>query len=341
MAFFIEWSIVHSFLRSSERDFLYLSDERTNLAGSPKSCLSVKHPLLLLLLLLMFVSCSKEDVLVPDNQPPNYEGIPLIKIQNFVNRLYIDLLAREPLDAEMAHSVQELQLAKLAPEARLNLVIQLQTDTAFIVGDTSYQRAYIQNLYNQAKARTMEGSSDGEIQQDAGIFLNAAYKDSLVGNWEGFVKNKSAAERLLTVIRGRSEFQFGQITYDRLFARCVNNSIYDKINMNTVNFVNATFDNLLWRYPTKAELLEGFNMIEYNLPGTIFGKLGTNKDDYVEILTNSREMFEGLIIWSYQQLLARRPTSEETGALLQDFAGHRDIRLIQQKILITDEYANF
>jgi len=295
----------------------------------------------LLMLLLVFLSCTKEDILVPDNQPPNYEGIPLIKIQNFVNRLYIDLLAREPLDVEMSEAVANLQLAKLSPEARLELVIRLQTDTSFIAGDTSYQRAYIQNLYNQAKARTMEGTSDGEIQGDAGIFLNGAYKDSLVGNWEGYTEKMKAAERLLTVIRSRTEFQSGQITYDRMFARCVNNSIYDKINMNTVNFVNATFDNLLWRYPTKAELLEGFNMIEYNLPGTLFGKLGTNKDDYVEILTNSTEMFEGLIIWCYQQLVARRPTSEETGALLQDFAGHRDIRLIQQHILVTDEYANF
>ncbi|MCF8237979.1 MAG: hypothetical protein K9I85_07465 [Saprospiraceae bacterium] len=301
----------------------------------------MKHALPLLLLLMAFLSCTKDNVLIPDNQPPNYEGIPLIKIQNFVNRLFIDLLAREPLDPEMDAFVQELQLAKLAPETRLIQVIRLQTDTAFIVGDTSYHRAYIQNLYNQAKARTLEGVSDGDIKGDAGIFLNGAYKDSLAGNWEGYTKNMKAAERLLTVIRGRSEFQSEQITYDRLFARCVNNSIYDKINMNTVNFVNATFDNLLWRYPTKSELLEGFNMIEYNLPGTIFGKQGTNKDDYVEILTNSREMFEGLIIWSYQQLLARRPTSEETGVLLQDFAGHRDIRLIQQQILITDEYANF
>ncbi len=301
----------------------------------------MKQALPLLILLLAVLSCTKDQVLVPDNQPPNYEGIPLIKIQNYVNRLFIDLLAREPLDDEMDEFVQELQLAKLAPEARLVQVIRLQTDTSFIVGDTSYQRAYIQNLYNQAKARTLEGVSDSEIKGDAGIFLGGAYKDSLVGNWEGYTEKMKAAERLLTVIRGRSEFQSGQITYDRLFARCVNNSIYDKINMNTVNFVNATFDNLLWRYPTKSELLEGFNMIEYNLPATLFGKLGTSKDDYVEILTNSREMFEGLIIWSYQQLVARRPSSEEAGLLLPDFASHRDIRLIQQKILITDEYANF
>ena len=301
----------------------------------------MKQAIPLLILLLVIVSCSKEDILVPDNQPPNYDEIPLIKIQNYVNRLYIDLLAREPLDTEMAESVIALQVADLSPEARLELVVELQYDTTFIVGDTSYQRAYIQNLYNAAKARTMEGSSDGFIKGRAGIFLNAAYKDSLVGNWEGYTKNMKSADRLLSVIRGRVEFQSDLITYDRLFARCINNWVYDEINMNTVNFVNATFDNLLWRYPTKAELLEGFDMIEYNLPATLFGKLGTNKDDYVEILTNSREMFEGLIIWTYQQLLARRPTSEETGLLLDDFAAHRDIRLIQQKLLVTDEYANF
>jgi hypothetical protein len=40
-------------------------------------------------------------------------------------------------------------------------------------------------------------------------------------------------------------------------------------------------------------------------------------------------------------LLSRRPTTEETAELLNDFYQHRDIRIIQRHIMVTDEYANF
>lgn len=296
---------------------------------------------LLLLLALTITACSKKTDIIPGNEPPDYDGVPIVKIQNFVNRLFIDLLAREPLDDEMATEVKNLQDNKLSTAARLDLVIRLQTDTKFIEGDTSYQRAYYQNLYNLAKIRCMEGVSDGEILGDAGIYRFAAIVDSLNGNWEGYVRNTREEEKLRSVVEGRIDLEAGEITFEQLFTRMINNAIYDRINMNTVNMVNASFDNLLWRYPTNAELLIGFNMIELNKPGVLFGKQGANKDDYVQILTSSNEMFEGMIVWAYRQLVARSPSSQETAALLKDFPQHKDIRKIQQIILVTDEYANF
>ena len=119
------------------------------------------------------------------------------------------------------------------------------------------------------------------------------------------------------------------------------NKVYDAINMNTTNFVNASFDNLLWRYPTQTEFQAGFNMVEFSIPESFFGQTGTNRQDYVDIFINSREMFEGLIIWVYQQTLQRRPTTQETFVLLEDFYTHRDIRKVQRVVMVTDEYANF
>lgn len=296
---------------------------------------------ILLSLFLGLAACSKEEVFVPDNRPPGYEGVPLVKIQNFVNRLYIDLLAREPLDEEMVRDVLFLREGALSPATRLALVVRLQTDTLFIEGDTSYQRAYYQNLYNLVKIRCLEGVSDGELVGEAGIFNFGAVKDSIEGNWDGYTRKIRERDKLLDVVRGREDLETGRITMEQFYARAVNNAIYDRIHMNTVNFVNASFDNLLWRYPTQAELLTGFRMIELNTPGVLFGKQGTNKDDYVDILCTSREMYEGLIIWAYRQLVNRSPGSTETNLLLADFIQHRDIRLIQRHILITDEYANF
>jgi hypothetical protein len=287
------------------------------------------------------MACKKEEVLIPDNTPPHYDGVPLVKIQNFVNRLYIDLLAREPLDIEMEQDVKTLQDAKLAREARLAMVVKLQTDTTWIEGDTSYRRAYTQNLYNLAKVRCLEGAADDVILQRAGNLRFGAVKDSIEGNWEGYTRKMGLREKLLNVVRGRKDLELGHITYDQLYARVIDNGVYDEINMNTVNFVNASFDELLWRFPTQPELFESFNMIELNQPAVLFGKQGISKDDYVEILTNSREMMEGMIIWAYRQLVNRTPSSAETILLLPDYLEHRDIRLIQQHILVTDEYANF
>ncbi|MCB0754704.1 MAG: hypothetical protein KDB98_03870, partial [Flavobacteriales bacterium] len=121
----------------------------------------------------------------------------------------------------------------------------------------------------------------------------------------------------------------------------VNNAVYDEINMNTFNFVNASFDNLFFRFPTEQEFYAGFNMIEYNQPANILGVPGQNKDDYVDILVNSREFYEGLIVWSYQTLLAREPSTAETNALMIDLYTDHDLQKVQRAIMITDEYAHF
>lgn len=277
------------------------------------------------MLCLLFSSCWKEDtVTISDNQPPIVNNVPAIKIENYVNRIFIDLLGREPLNTEMATEVAALRAADLSTEARKALIRKLQTSTDFVEGDTSYQRAYYQYLYDLAKIRTIEGASEAEINQ----FLSTAelMEDSL---------------RLLKVFASRSEMQNGEITIEQMFGRMIYNKVYDEINMNTTNFVNASFDNLLWRYPTQTEFQAGFNMVEFNVPESIFGQTGTNRQDYVNIFINSREMFEGLIIWVYQQTLQRRPTTEETFVLLEDFYNNRDIREVQKVVMVTDEYANF
>ena len=74
---------------------------------------------------------------------------------------------------------------------------------------------------------------------------------------------------------------------------------------------------------------------------SMFGQVGQNKTDYVNIFSNSREMYEGMIIWTFQQILSRSPTTEETATFLEDFINHKDIKIIHRQIMVTDEYANF
>jgi len=276
------------------------------------------------LCLFSFLSCKKETVLIGDNNPPIVNNIPVVKIENYVNRVFIDLLGREPLDSELEVETLALRNANLVKDARQVLIEKLQTSTDFIEGDTSYLHAYHQHLYSLAKTRCLEGASDNDIN-DA---ISGSNDDEII-------------EKLVQVKKSKSDLQNGVISIERMFGRMINNAIYDDINMNTFNFVRASFDNLLWRFPTSFEFQAGFNMVDFEIEETLFGQTGSNREDYTEILINSREMFEGMVIWAYRQLLAREPNTAETVELLNDFYENKDFTKVQIAIMITDEYAGF
>ena len=121
----------------------------------------------------------------------------------------------------------------------------------------------------------------------------------------------------------------------------IDNGVYDYINMNTFNFVNASFDNYFWRYPTQEEFWAGFWMVENNEPQIIFQQSGSNKTDYIHILISTNEFLEGNIIWAYKLAVARDPSTQEVSNLIWSFAQDMDLKSVQRKIMITDEYAGF
>lgn len=287
--------------------------------------MSIKNFFLInILLLLILTSCKKETVVIGENNPPIINNIPAVKIENYVNRIFIDLLGREPLDSELAAETEALRAENLITAARSTLIEKLQKSTDFIEGDTSYLHAYHQHLYSLAKARCLEGASDIDIDDYIGGATNVEY-----------------IEKLELVKRSKSELRTGTINIKEMFGRMINNAVYDDINMNTFNLVRASFDNLLWRYPTDFEFQAGFNMVDFETEETLFGQSGSSRADYTEILISSREMSEGMIIWAYRQLLAREPNTAETVFLLDDFHATNDFKTVQKTVMVTDEYAGF
>ena len=284
------------------------------------------YPFLLLgLILISCLTCTKQEIIVvPDNDSPSVNNVPAIRIENYVNRLFIDLIGREPLDTELLAEVDALKNMQLTKTARIALINKLQTDKSPIERDTSYSHAFHRQLYSLSKARCLEGAGD-----------------EIVLDFQGFAPTEADFQRLQRVLDSRLELQENKIIYNELLARMIYNTLYDELNMNTFNFINASFDNLYWRSPTDAEFAAGFKMVEDNVSATLLGQVGQNKRDYVSIISTSREMYEGIIIWVYQQALARRPNTSETTALLEDFINHQDIKIIQQEVLSSDEYANF
>src|SRR5688500_6376155 len=121
-------------------------------------------------LAVLLFSCKKDVKYVPDNDAPYYGDVPTVLVRNYINRLYIDLIGREPLDTEMEAEVLFMRAGGLSEDTRRIVVEKLQNDTSFIPGDTSFYVAYYQRFYDMSKVRFLEGVSDGEIAQQYGIY---------------------------------------------------------------------------------------------------------------------------------------------------------------------------
>lgn len=293
-----------------------------------------------LLFLLFLVSCKKETEIVPDNQPPDYDGIATVITENYVNRLFIDLLGREPLDAEMSAEVGALETAGLSMAARTALVQKIMTSTAFLADDSSYRNKYCTRLYELCKARFLEGVSDEVIDGFIGNAQQQALADSLGGNTTGLNAANTTLGRLLALKRSRTDLRDGLIGIAEVMRRMVLNAVYDEIHMNSFNYVNATFDNLLLRYPTDAEFTIAYGMVEQNASGVLFGQSGQNKGEYAALMSASAEAREGLVRWSYVTFMGRLPDTAETVAALDALGPTTDIEDLLLRILTTDEYAN-
>nr|MBS0037345.1 hypothetical protein [Saprospiraceae bacterium] len=296
---------------------------------------------LVLLVPLLFFSCEKEMVVIDGNQPVSTFNISKIKIENYVQRIFIDIIGREPLEEEMIAHVALLQADSLKRDTRMDIIQTLMNDTSFRAGEGSYKAAYILNLYNLAKIRCVEGAPDGEFNRRIGLALNGAFRDSLEGNWDGYYEKHEAVRKFRAVLKTKDQLYEGKIGFHQMFGAMINNGVYDVINMNTFNFVRAAFDELLWRLPTEGEFQASFTMIEHEEPAVLFGKAGSNKEEFVDILIHSPAMYEGLVIWAFQIYLKRPPTPTEVVTFLPEFVVTKDINFIISEIMVTDEYANF
>ena len=297
--------------------------------------------LFIIFLVITITACKKDVVIIPNNNAPIYSEIPTILLENYVNRLYIDLIGREPLDDEMSSDVEFLRNNDVTLESRDSLIYKLQFDTNFVPGDSSYKQAYFHRLYEMVKVRLIEGVSNGHIQTVMNTRYNRYVNDSLGGNMISAHENLIKYYRFKDIINSESDLYYNLIDIKEMHRRMINNPIYDNINMNTFNFVNAAFDNLLFRFPTQYEFNNSYAMIEDEQPYTVLGSSGTNKEDFINIICNTREFYEGIIHWTYLTLIARVPTTTETDFLMNDFYISCDFHKLQRYVMKTDEYAHF
>ncbi len=302
----------------------------------------MRVPILLFLSLILITSCRKDGgELIPDNDAPPFSKVSSVKIRNYVNRLYIDLIGREPLDEEMNLETFFLQQSNADFASREALVNKIMFDSTFRDGDTSYSLAYFKRIYELNKIRLLEGVSDELLADEAGIFRSNAISDSLGNDLPGYEENMQKYTQLIQVLNSLKALKAGSISIQDQLSFMLQNTIYDLINMNSFNYVNAAFNDLLYRFPTQNEFNISFNMVEDNVPGTIFNQTGQTKGDFASIISQSNECTQGIIIWCYTTLLAREPSSQELYQELQAFGVDKNLQKLQLRILISNEYANF
>lgn len=295
-----------------------------------------------ILVILLLNACSKETYTLKDNNlVPDPGTVSTLKVQNYINKLYIDLLGRTPTDLETEREVEFLFENKLSFESREELIYKLQHDTTYVEGDSSYKIAYFNRLYNLCKSRLLEGTEDGEFSRLNGISNFAITVARLEGDSIAVFRNLEKIKRNQDVLDSRVQLRNGEISINEMHARMLNNDVYDIINMNSFNFVNASFDDIFGRFPSQEEFTLAYGIIERNEVQIMWGKSIDNKPDYCTSITECNEFYEGLIHWIYLNLLGREPTANESYTRIQELLSNNDIRIIQSKILKSNEYAQF
>jgi hypothetical protein len=291
---------------------------------------------------VLMVGCKKEETITfTDNTIPLYENVSTLLIENYVNRVFIDLIGREPTDTELTAEARKLENASLSMTSRRSLVDKLMTDDVTALDNITYKEAYHNKLYEDLKGRYLNGASEVDLLESYYLYYFISVQDSLNGNLLAYEVNRNQALIMRAVIDCKTQLEAGSITIREASRRMCFNQVYDDINMNTFNYINATFDDLFFRFPTEAELNQAFPPIDYNGSGYLFGQLVTSKSAYISVMVNNAEFNEGAIRWAYLNLLGREALSGEIFGLLSTFNNNDDFKSIQKAIIITDEYAGW
>ncbi len=303
---------------------------------------------LIVLGLLFFISCKKKDPkveLVENNNAPYYDKIDSITIQNYVNRLFIDLVGREAFDSELKAETDKLKADNLAFSTREALILKLQTDPTHRLGDSSYQIAYHKQIYNLLTVRLCEGFGENDFLYYKGLNDFGVLIDSTLHNMAGYYQGKLISKQLYDAAEARWLYMKDSIDISDYCTILINNYLTftktDSYMGNEDNTIKYTFNDLLMRPYTAYEFSVARPMILDGASGVLLGKSGHSKGDYFYIITHDKEFFECTIRWLYKTFLAREPSVEEIMGHMNTFMIDKDIKKIQRAILKTDEYANF
>lgn len=284
--------------------------------------------------LLILIGCTPEDVRFEENPIPTYDGVPTVVVDAYLTRAYIDLIGREPLPGEMEQGRTSLRAGDLGLDARLDLIDRLMG------GDDAYREVHDRKVFDDLSGRFLDGTGQETLIAEMEFQRFLAEQDSLAGGI-AYPFFNLLADRLERVILSIEAHRAGTIDWREVNRRFCDNVTYDEINMNSFNFVNATFDDLYGRYPTEAEFEQAYAAVEFGSPSVLFGEVVQDKDSYLQVLVADPEFEEGAVRWWAEKLLVRPITGAEMVAWREVAGPDVDVRELQRILISSDEYADF
>jgi hypothetical protein len=279
--------------------------------------------------------CSPEPLVVDNNPVPPYEGVPTVLVDAYITRVFIDLIGREPLVIELENERAALRAGALSMDSRQELVTRLMGS------DPEYLPLYDRKLTDDMAGRFLNGFSQEAMEAQIETNLAMATQDSLQGNIIAYLYWTDEALRMERTKMASAEYRANTINWREVSRRYCDNIFYDEINMNSFNFVNATFDDLFGRYPTEAEFEQAYAAVEFNAPSILFGTAISNASEYLQALVGNGEFDESAVRWWAERLLVRSITDAEMVSWKQTVGANVDIRALQALLITSDEYADF
>ncbi len=275
-----------------------------------------------ILFVTTLLACSKQEIVViPNNTAPTETIVNQNLKENYVNRLYIALTGRKADNVEFSEA-----LTILSENA-------FEDDRRNLISNIIALPEYKSRLYEKACNDFLNGVDTPTINNDFLIYTSLlATADALTR--EFLLYELERLQALKDIPKGLLNDDLSIIDVHK---RIVNNAYYDDINMGTENFVVASFNNFMFRYPTQVELAQSSSMVD-GFSGILFFRNGTGKADFIDIFFNSSGYFEGLVRTLYKESLFREPTSEEMVTLTLDFAEKQNYKTLQINLLASDAY---
>lgn len=270
-----------------------------------------------------------ENLVISGNSSPSYEGISSTQIDIYVNKLHIDLLGIQATNTEINTYTTYLKNKKLSEFARDSVIDAIMNNSA-----------YYTRLNTTLSGRMIEGINEFQLVSEINTYTFIAASLYSTGDTLNAQLIEYERDKLITLKQADSLYEVGDITVNQFYAAFIDNVIYDEINMGSLNFTIACFENLFFRAPTGLEATNGTDMVD-GQSKPLLQSDGNSKQDFIDILTTSDEFYQGLVIENYTTLISRKPNPLETFTGTQLVKTANDLKALKKSILHTDEYAGF
>jgi len=272
-----------------------------------------------------FQSCKKtEEVIITGNTPPPDLTIQQDRLENFINKSYISLLGRQPLAQELSAGKSVLEQGGFSKASRKNVLEDILTKQDF------YRREF-----EITRNDILNGIDEGTVTEQILVF------EFLLTNPDFAQFHPLLIAELVRLNELRNMFSLsntGSPEVKEIHRVCINNNFYDDLNMGSLNFVIATFQQFFLRNPTQFEQTEGVKMVD-GFPGIILLQSGESKSDYISIFLNSNDYYEGQVKLAFSRFFFRQPNSEEMSYYKLLYKQNGDYKLFLSTLLSNDEYA--